>query len=144
MKLEYELGNGVLTSITSLNDYDTAGGIDLDYTGVDLIRAYQVWTGEDFSQEFRFNSDMFDINGVNSEYMAGFFYQDNDFHYDSPGLVSVGSQFSPLIGALAQNAANGAAQLGAALQGAIAAGQPLPVIGAIQQQFVAAKLKRSR
>ena len=139
LKLEYELGNGVLTSITSMNDYDTSGGLDLDYTGLDLIRAYQVWTGEDFSQEFRFNSDMFDINGVNTEYMAGFFYQDNDFHYDSPGLVSVGSQFSPLIGTLAQNAANGAAQLGAALQGAIAAGRPLPVIGAIQQQFVAAQ-----
>jgi len=39
LKLEYELGNGVLTSITSMNDYDTSGGIDLDYTGIDLIKS---------------------------------------------------------------------------------------------------------
>jgi iron complex outermembrane receptor protein len=134
MKLEYELDNGIFTSITSLNDYDTSGGIDLDYTGIDLLRAYQVWTGEDFSQEFRFNSDLID----GRESMLGFFYQDNDFHYDSPGLVSVGSQFSPLFGALAQGAAATVAELGAALQAAMAAGQPLPVIGQLKQGLDAA------
>ena len=134
LKFEYELDNGVFTSITALNDYNTSGAIDLDYTGLDLLRAFQVWKGEDFSQEFRFNSDLID----GRESMIGFFYQDNDFHYDSPGLVSVGSQFSPLIGSLAQNAAAGAAQVGAMLQGAVAAGQPVPVILMLQQQLAAA------
>ena len=75
LKLEYNLGNSVFRSVTSINSAKRNHVGDLDFLAVDILRQFQDSNSETFNQEFRLSS-----TNSNSKvsWDLGAFYQSSD------------------------------------------------------------------
>lgn len=82
-RLEWDLGEVMLTSITGLSDYDTVYLDDYDYVSSPSIYAYEEERNRQFNQEFRVVTQ-FDgaLNGL-----AGVFYEDTDFRHRNSSVL---------------------------------------------------------
>lgn len=91
-RLEVEVGDFTVTSITGFSDYDTKYQDDYDYASSTSIYAYEEESNEQFNQEFRLAS-RFD-GAVN--FLAGVFYEDTDFHFRNSSVL-FNQQFLDII-----------------------------------------------
>jgi len=90
LKLDYDLGNHVLTSITAYSEYDfREDNFDADTTEVDAVTLHMGEDFEQYSQELRLTSP----GGETLDYIVGLFYQTSEQRYqeqDELQLSSIG------------------------------------------------------
>jgi iron complex outermembrane recepter protein len=82
-RLEWSLGDVVLTSITALSDYDTRYQDDYDFASSPSIYAYEEEENRQFNQELRI-ATRFD-GPVNL--LGGVFYEDTDFRHRNSSVL---------------------------------------------------------
>lgn len=101
LKLEYDLGDHTLTSVTSSLDYDYYQQCDCDFINAVLIDTAGEEKFDQFSQELRITSP----GGETLDYIAGVFYQEYDVTVDDMTIVPVGSLLGGLSASLPGTAA---------------------------------------
>jgi len=80
LKLEYNLGNSIFRSVTSINNANRNHVGDLDFLPVDILRQDQDSNSKTFNQEFRLSSN----NNENKvTWDLGLFYQKSDKFLDT-------------------------------------------------------------
>ena len=91
MYVDYETGNGTITSITAYNDYDYFTQSDADNSELDIMRNLgEANSGDSLSQELRFDSSY----GDNIDYQLGLFYHSSTTQRgDGSNTYEIGNQF---------------------------------------------------
>ncbi len=91
LKLEWDLDNVVLTSITGYNDLETDSLFDADYSAIDLRFGKNAITEKEISQEIRLSSTDQSIR-----WMVGAFYYDLDKNSNVTDAYTSSANVSPL------------------------------------------------
>ncbi len=82
-KLEWQLTNWTLTSLTSFSDYQTAYLDDYDYASSPAIYAYEEEENEQINQEFRLASQ---LDG-DVQFLMGVLYEKTDFFHRNSSVL---------------------------------------------------------
>ena len=77
LSVDWQLDGLTFTSVTGFVDYEFDELCDCDFTGAEVFNATRDEKYSQFSQEFRFASEL----GNTVDYIGGFFYQTNDLDY---------------------------------------------------------------
>ena len=90
--LDYDTGNGTITSITAYNDYDYFTQADADNSELDIVRNLgEANSGDSLSQEVRFASSY----GDNLDYQLGLFYHESTTQRgDGSNIYELGNHFN--------------------------------------------------
>lgn len=83
LSVDWDLDGLTLTSVTGYVDYEFDENCDCDFTGAAVFNAARQEEYSQFSQEFRFTSDL----GGEIDYIAGLFFQSTDLEYDDQILL---------------------------------------------------------
>ena len=78
LSVDWQLDGLTLTSVTGVVDYEYDELCDCDFTGAKIFNATKSEEYSQFSQEFRFASEL----GNTVDYIGGLFYQTNDLDYE--------------------------------------------------------------
>ena len=78
LSIDWDLEGLTLTSTTAYVDYQFDENCDCDFTGAAVFNATRMEDYRQFSQEFRFVSDL----GSEVDYIAGLFFQSTDLDYE--------------------------------------------------------------
>jgi outer membrane receptor protein involved in Fe transport len=95
LQVDWEIGQGTLTSITAYSAYDFDELCDCDFTGGNV---FNVTIAEDFdqlSQELRLTSPVGDV----LDYIVGAYYESSDLTYRDTILLPANSVLVPLLNA---------------------------------------------
>ena len=79
--MNWEVGNGTLTSVTGWAGYEYNDDVDVDWLPLQFIDRSDIHDFEQFSQEFRWASDI----GDRFHYTVGAYYDENEL--DMEGQV---------------------------------------------------------
>lgn len=78
LKLDYGMGDYLLTSITGWSTYESVDSVDVDWLPLQFINRDDAQDFEQFSQEFRITSP----GGEFFDYVAGVYYEQSDLEFD--------------------------------------------------------------
>ncbi|MBE9539562.1 MAG: TonB-dependent receptor [Proteobacteria bacterium] len=78
LKLDYSMGDYLLTSITGYSAYESVDAVDVDWLPLQFIERGDDQEFEQFSQEFRITSP----GGEFFDYVAGIYYEESDLEFD--------------------------------------------------------------
>jgi len=78
LKLDYQMGDFLVTSITGFSSYDYVDAVDVDWLPLQFIDRGDDQEFEQFSQEFRITSP----GGEFFDYVAGVYYEQSDLEFD--------------------------------------------------------------
>ncbi len=78
LSVDWQLDGLTFTSVTGYVDYEFDELCDCDFTGAEIFNATRDEKYSQFSQEFRFASEL----GNTVDYIGGLFYQTNDLDYE--------------------------------------------------------------
>ena len=78
LKLDYSMGDYLLTSITGWSSYESLDGVDVDWLPLQFLARDDDQEFEQFSQEFRITSP----GGEFFDYVAGVYYEQSDLEFD--------------------------------------------------------------
>jgi outer membrane receptor protein involved in Fe transport len=122
LNVEWALEGLTISSTTAMVGYDTEALCDCDFTGAVVFDASFTEEYDQFSQEFRFTSEL----GNTFDYIGGLFYQTSELDFSDSIDIPTDSILAPVIGGAvtqatldATNDAAIAAAAGAAIGGAI-------------------------
>ena len=91
LKLDYSMGDFLLTSITGYSTYDAVDSVDVDWLPIQFIARDDDQTFEQFSQEFRITSP----GGEFFDYVAGAYFEKSDLEFD--GRVTIDTNMDGLV-----------------------------------------------
>jgi len=95
LNMNWEVGNGTLTSVTGWAGYKYFDDVDVDWLPLQFIDRSDIHDFEQFSQEFRWASDI----GDRFTYTVGAYYDENEL--DMQGQVVIDTNFDGLFPAFA-------------------------------------------
>ncbi len=95
LNMNWEVGNGTLTSVTGWAGYEYFDDVDVDWLPLQFIDRSDIHDFEQFSQEFRWASDI----GDRFTYTVGAYYDENEL--DMQGQVVIDTNFDGLFPAFA-------------------------------------------
>ena len=98
LNMDWELGNGTLTSVTGWAGYKYNDDVDVDWLPLQFIDRSDIHDFEQFSQEIRWASDI----GDRFTYTVGAYYDENEL--DMEGQVGIDTNFDGLFPQFAQAA----------------------------------------
>jgi iron complex outermembrane receptor protein len=101
LKVEWALEGLTISSTTAMVGYDMEFLCDCDFTGTEIVNTFIVEEYEQFSQEFRFTSEL----GNTFDYIGGLFYQSSELYLNDSLNVPVNSILPIAIGDLSPVAA---------------------------------------
>jgi outer membrane receptor protein involved in Fe transport len=96
LNMNWELGNGTLTSVTGWAGYKYNDDVDVDWLPLQFIDRSDIHDFEQFSQEIRWASDI----GDRFTYTVGAYYDENEL--DMEGQVGIDTNFDGLFPQFAQ------------------------------------------
>ena len=94
LELQYDAAAATLTSITGISQYDYSQSADVDLTPATLVNVYQDEAYRQFSQELRVIGQA----GQRVEYLAGLYYQSDDFRNDYLSDFNLPALVAPAFG----------------------------------------------
>ena len=93
-KLDYSMGDFLLTSITGYSSYEAVDSVDVDWLPIQFLSRDDTQEFEQFSQEFRITSP----GGEFFDYVAGAYYEKSDLEFD--GRVTIDTNMDGLVPAI--------------------------------------------
>ncbi|MGB0765130.1 MAG: TonB-dependent receptor, partial [Luminiphilus sp.] len=96
LNMNWEVGNGTLTSVTGWAGYEYFDDVDVDWLPLQFINRSDIHDFEQFSQELRWASDI----GDRFTYTVGAYYDENEL--DMQGQVPIDTNFDGLFPAFAE------------------------------------------
>lgn len=78
LKLDYQFGDSLFTSITGYSGYGFVDSVDVDWLPLQFIARDDDQTFKQYSQEFRITSP----GGQFFDYVAGLYYEQSDLEFD--------------------------------------------------------------
>ena len=96
LNMNWEVGNGTLTSVTGWAGYEYFDDVDVDWLPLQFIDRSDIHDFEQFSQEIRWASDI----GDRFTYTVGAYYDENEL--DMEGQVGIDTNFDGLFPQFAQ------------------------------------------
>jgi len=98
LNMNWDVGNGTLTSVTGWAGYEYNDDVDVDWLPLQFIDRSDIHDFHQFSQEFRWASDI----GDRFTYTVGAYYDENEL--DMEGQVGIDTNFDGLFPQFAQAA----------------------------------------
>ena len=96
LNMNWDVGNGTLTSVTGWAGYEYNDDVDVDWLPLQFIDRSDIHDFHQFSQEFRWASDI----GDRFTYTVGAYYDENEL--DMEGQVGIDTNFDGLFPQFAQ------------------------------------------
>lgn len=117
LSVDWQLDGLTFTSVTGFVDYEFDELCDCDFTGAEVFNATRDEKYSQFSQEFRFASEL----GNTVDYIGGLFYQKNDLDYQDAIKLTDPTVITKVLQTTASNYGEKAVEYGAARLAAEAA-----------------------
>ncbi|MGB1158397.1 MAG: TonB-dependent receptor [Porticoccaceae bacterium] len=125
LSVDWQLDGLTFTSVTGFVDYEFDELCDCDFTGAEVFNATRDEKYSQFSQEFRFASEL----GNTVDYIGGLFYQKNDLDYQDAIKLTDPTVITEVLQTTASNYGDKAAEYGAASLAAEAAAKTAAAAG---------------